>query len=99
MTTRTLKRKVIDLGEKIRSQVKDSIRDFLPDAEGIFIKFVQDFDSRDFIKSMEKRIQIDIDENVFTFESSLSEDDSDLIKLLGDKLFKIFNAGFWAFPG
>lgn len=91
LTTRTLKRSVIDLGKAIQSRVRVSIREFLLDAEDIFIRFVQDFDSRDFMKSMEKGIQIEIDKNVFMFDTSSDEEDFDWKDFFGNILFNFFN--------
>jgi len=93
LVTRTLKRLVENLNTEAQSKVKSTIREFLQEAEDILMRYVTDFDSMDFIKGIERKIQLDIDNReMFKFENSSDDDeDYDWKKLLGTVLFNFCN--------
>lgn len=71
LLTRTLKRKVEELGYKAKKIIKGSCNEFMDDAEDILLRYTTDFDSRAFIKGIEKRIELDIqDESMFKMDNS-----------------------------
>lgn len=75
LVTRTLKRLVINLDEEAKRKVKNCVNDFFADAEEILMKYVPDFDSRDFIKAISQKIDIEIeDDGMFTFDNNLEEE-------------------------
>lgn len=75
LVTRTLKRLVINLDEEAKRKVKNCVNDFFADAEEILMRYVPDFDSRDFIKAISQKIDIEIeDDGMFTFDNNLEEE-------------------------
>lgn len=75
LVTRTLKRLVINLDEEAKRKVKYCVNDFFADAEEILMKYVPDFDSKDFIKAISQKIDIEIeDDGMFTFDNNLEEE-------------------------
>lgn len=61
LKTRTLIREFEDLGEVAKKMIKRSISDFLNDIEVILMKYLPDFEWRDYIRSINSKIQFDID--------------------------------------
>lgn len=94
LKTRKLKRSTIDLADEGRKKVKRNVADFFADAENLLMRYLPDFDSRYFVKSIQNKINMDIeDKDLFAYNnSSDSEDDSGLLKMLG-KLVNDFMTG------
>jgi predicted GTPase len=83
LKTRTLKRDVESIGDAAKNKMKSSVSDFFNDAEDILMRYIPDFDSRDFIKSVEKDLNMDIeDQSVFAYSNDGEENG------LWDVLFK-----------
>lgn len=75
LVTRTLKRAVENLDEEAKRKVKSCVNDFFADAEDVLMRYVPEFDSRDFIKSIDKKIDSDIEDNgMFSFDNGTSEE-------------------------
>ena len=75
LVTRTLKRAVENLDEEAKRKVKSSVNDFFADAEDILMRYVPDFDSRDFIKSISKKVDTEIeDDGMFSFDNCSEEE-------------------------
>lgn len=93
LVTRTLKRSVEKLNTEAQSKVKKTVREFLQDAEDILMRYVTDFDPRDFIKGVERNIQLDIeDREMFKLDNSSDDEENCSWKaLLGTVLFNFFN--------
>ena len=67
LITRTLKREVESLSDMARSKVKDCLTEFLNNVDDILFSNIPDFDSRDFLKSVSKEIQMELqNEDMFT---------------------------------
>lgn len=74
LVTRTLKRLVLNLDEEAKRKVKNCVNDFFADAEEILMRYVPDFDSRDFIKDISQKIDVEIEDNeMFTFDNNVEE--------------------------
>lgn len=74
LVTRTLKRLVLNLDEEAKRKVKNCVNDFFADAEEILMRYVPDFDSRDFIKAISQKIDVEIEDNeMFTFDNNVEE--------------------------
>lgn len=74
LVTRTLKRIVLNLDEEAKRKVKNCVNDFFADAEEILMRYVPDFDSRDFIKDISQKIDVEIEDNeMFTFDNNVEE--------------------------
>ncbi|MDO4757579.1 MAG: dynamin family protein, partial [Parabacteroides sp.] len=85
LITRKLKRSTQNLAEEGRKKVKRSIADFFADAEDLLMRYLPDFNSRDFVKSTQNKIQMDIEGgDLFSYaNSSDSNDDSSLLEMFG----------------
>lgn len=85
LITRKLKRSTQNLAEEGRKKVKRSIADFFADAEDLLMRYLPDFNSRDFVKSTQNKIQMDIEDgDLFSYaNSSDSNDDSSLLEMFG----------------
>lgn len=71
LITRDLKRASMNLAEDGKRKIKRSIGDFFADAEDILMKFLPEFDSRDFIKSTQNKVQMDMDSSdLFSIDNS-----------------------------
>ena len=74
LVTRTLKRLVLNLDEEAKRKVKNCVNDFFADAEEILMRYVPDFDSRDFIKAISQKIDVEVEDNeMFTFDNNVEE--------------------------
>lgn len=72
--TRTSKRLVEQLGTQIKGKLKATTRDFFTDATDIISRFVPDVDSREFVKEVERQINLQIeDESIFSASNSEEE--------------------------
>lgn len=73
LVTRKLKRASENLADEGKKKIKRSIGDFFSDAEDLLMRFIPDFDSRDFVKSTQNKIQMDMDSSdLFAFDNGAS---------------------------
>ena len=86
LITRKLKRSTQNLAEEGRKKVKRNIADFFADVEDLLMKYLPEFDSREFVKSTQNKIQMEIEDgDLFSYDnSSGSKDDSGLLEMFGD---------------
>lgn len=91
LVNRDLKRKMKNLQDEGRRKFLSSIQDFFTDAEDILLKYLPDIDTRDFIKDLQGKIKLDLD-NVSLFSKD-GEDvtDADWLDIIGGFLDKFFN--------
>ena len=72
--TRTSKRLVEQLATRMKGKLKATTRDFFTDATDIITRFVPDIDSREFVKEVERQINLQIeDESIFCANGSNDE--------------------------
>ena len=92
MVKRDIKRKMKNLQDEGRRQFLSSIQDFFTDAEDILLKYLPDIDTGDFIKDLQGKIKLDLD-NVSLFSKD-GEDVSDAgwLDIIGDILGNFFNS-------
>ncbi|MBQ0074184.1 MAG: dynamin family protein [Prevotella sp.] len=91
LITRTLKRDAEEIGNTAKSKIKSTVTEFFGDAEDVLMRYIPDFNSRDFIKEVDKEITLDIeDESVFSFDSSHDEDYG-----VGDWILDVLNGASW----
>lgn len=77
LNTRTLKRMVENISQTTKSKVKTSVQSFFDDAEDILMRYVDHVDTREFVKKVENKINIDIENGeLFSWDNS-SEDNDD----------------------
>ena len=93
LVTRTLKRAVENLDEEAKRKVKSCVNDFFADAEDILMRYVPEFDSRDFIKAIGKKIDTEIeDDGMFSFDNgSGEEEDASVMDILLAGAFGFLN--------
>ena len=76
LITRTLKRDVEDIGREAKGKIRDHASDFFGEVEDVLMRYVEDFDSRDFVKSIDKEIVMDIeDSDVFSYANDEAGED------------------------
>lgn len=91
LVNRDVKRKMKNLQEEGRRKFTSSIQDFSTDAEDILLKYLPDIDTQDFIKDLQGKIKLDM-ENVSLFSKD-GEDvtDADWLDIIGGFLDEFFN--------
>ena len=92
LVTRTLKRAVESLDEEAKRKVKSCVNDFFADAEDILMRNVPEFDSRDFIKSISKKVDTEIeDDGMFSFDNNSDEEDASVMDIILAGAFSFLN--------
>lgn len=77
LTTRTLKRMVENISQTTKSKVKTSVQSFFDDAEDILMRYVDHIDTREFVKKVENKINIDIENGeLFSWDNTSDEEES-----------------------
>lgn len=72
--TRTTRRLVEQLADDMKRKLKTTTRDFFTEAEEVISRFVPDIDSREFVKEVERQINLQIeDESIFCANGSDEE--------------------------
>ena len=91
LVNRDMKRKMKNLQDEGRRKFMSSIQDFFTDAEDILLKYLPDIDTRDFIKDLQGKIKLDLD-NVSLFSKGGEEvTDADWLDIIGGILDKFFD--------
>ena len=86
LVNRDVKRKMKNLQDEGRRKFLSSIQDFFTDAEDILLKYLPDIDTRDFIKDLQGKIKLDLD-NVSLFSKGGEEvTDADWLDIIGGLL-------------
>lgn len=76
LKTRKLKRATENISIDCERKIKRSIEGFFSDTEDILLKYIPDFDNRDFVKSTQRKINMEMEaSNLF----SLANDDEEQI--------------------
>jgi len=91
LVNRDVKRKMKNLQDEGRRKFTSSIQDFFTDAEDFLLKYLPDIDTQDFIKDLQGKIKLDM-ENVSLFSKD-GEDvtDADWLDIIGGFLDEFFN--------
>ena len=88
---RDVKRKMKNLQDEGRRKFLSSIQDFFTDAEDILLKYLPDIDTRDFIKDLQGKIKLDM-ENVSLFSKEGEEvTDAGWLDIIGGILGGFFD--------
>ena len=70
LVKRKLKRATENLAEEGKKKIKRSIGEFFSDAEDLLMRYLPDFDSRDFVKSTRNSIQMNMESSeLFSYDS------------------------------
>lgn len=74
LPTRKLKRATENLADEGKRKIIRCTEDFFADAEDLLMRYLPDFDSRAFVKSIKNSVQMDLaDNDLFVFESGCDE--------------------------
>lgn len=85
LVTRDLKRAVENLNADGKKKIERSIGDFFDDAQDLLMRYLPDFDSRDFVKSMKNKIQMDMESSdLFNVDQSTDESGSGFEEFIRD---------------
>lgn len=91
LVNRDMKRKMKNLQDEGRRKFMSSIQDFFTDAEDILLKYLPDIDTRDFIKELQGKIKLDMD-NVSLFSKEGEEvTDAGWLDIIGGVLGNFIN--------
>lgn len=91
LVNRDVKRKMKNLQDEGRRKFLSSIQDFFTDAEDILLKYLPDIDTRDFIKDLQGKIKLDM-ENVSLFSKEGEEvTDAGWLDIIGGILGGFFD--------
>lgn len=91
LVNRDMKRKMKNLQDEGRRKFMSSIQDFFTDAEDLLLKFLPDIDTRDFIKDLQGKIELDL-KNVSLFSKDGEEvTDAGWLDIIGGFLDEFFN--------
>lgn len=85
LKTRKLKRATENISVDCERKIKRSIEEFFSDTEDILLKYIPDFDNRDFVKSTQREINMEMEASDLF---SLANDDEEQITL--SDIFKVF---------
>lgn len=90
LVTRTLKREVLKLSDDVCDKVKKNVREFLADVENDILRIpdIESTDCDDFMKRLNNKLEISIDDDMFKYGSSDEENDNEG---LGDYVFAALN--------
>ena len=99
LVNRDMKRKMKNLQDEGRRKFLSSIQDFFTDAEDILLKYLPDIDTRDFIKDLQGKIKLDLD-NVSLFSKEGEEvTDAGWLDIIGDLLGSFINGMSFGLAG
>ena len=80
--TRKLKQATENLAEDGKIKINHKIEDFFYDVEELLVRFLPEFDSKEFVRSIQNKVKMDIESNdLFSFDDG-SEEDSLVFYLL-----------------
>lgn len=96
LVTRQLKRATAEIAEDGKNKIKRIIDVFFADAGDFLMCCLPDFDSRDFVKSIQNKIQMDTESSdLFSFGAATDEPDYGL----GDMVWDLLNGASWGLLG
>lgn len=100
LVQRTLKRIFESICSDAKRELTSSVRSFCEETEDVLLRFIDDFDARDFVKSIEKRVAFEVDnKNLFSVdtEDSSADDEVTFLGVVGNVIAAPFKLYFGAF--
>lgn len=92
LITRHLKRATENLAKEGKTKIERSMNEFFADAEDLLMKYLPDFKSREFVKSTQNNIPLDMEaSDLFSIKSGTDEPDYGF----GDMVWEILNGASW----
>lgn len=96
LVTRQLKRATAEIAEDGKKKIKRSIDVFFADAGDLLMRYLPDFDLKDFVKSTQNKIQMDTESSdLFSLGAATDEPDYGL----GDMVWDLLNGASWGLLG
>lgn len=87
LATRKLKRSVEALADSAKRAIDTVVSEFFTDAGDILLRFLPEFDSRDFVKGVQRQIEVEIeDRDLFSVDNTSSDDEYGVLDWIGDFL-------------
>lgn len=84
LVQRNLKRVFENICSESKRVLMSSVRSFCEDAEEILLRFLEDFDARDFVKTIERKVEFEIDNRgLFSVETDEPSSEADEITFAG----------------
>lgn len=96
---RTLKRIFERICSDAKRELTSCVRSFCEETEDVLLRYIDDFDARDFVKSIEKKVSFDVDNRgLFSIgsEDSSSDDEETFLGFVGDVIAAPFKMYFSA---
>lgn len=79
LVQRTLKRIFENICSDAKRELTSSVRSFCEETEDVLLRFIDDFDARDFVKSIEKRVAFEVDsKSLFSVDTDDSSSDDEI---------------------
>lgn len=100
LVQRTLKRIFESICSDSKRELTSSVRSFCEETEDVLLRFIDDFDARDFVKSIEKRVAFEVDnKSLFSVDTddSSSDDEVSFLGFVGRAIAAPFKLYFNAF--
>lgn len=100
LVQRTLKRIFESICSDAKRELTSSVRSFCEETEDVLLRFIDDFDARDFVKSIEKRVAFEVDnKSLFSVDTddSSSDDEVSFLGFVGGVIAAPFKLYFGAF--
>lgn len=82
LTTRTLKRSVSNIASSAKRSVDRCVSEFFSETEGILMKYLPDFESRTFIKDVQRKVDIEVEDGDLFKYSSRGKEEGFIDRLL-----------------
>ncbi len=79
LISRDLKRAIEGMGQSAETKTKNTVRDFMTEAEEVLMKFLPEIDSEEVIRGISSSVDLSIDDaDLFKFGSQDGDDDDDI---------------------
>lgn len=99
LCTRNLKRASENLATDGKKKIQQNIADFFNDAEELLMRYLPEFDSREFVKSTQQKIHMDMEEtDLFSFSEADGNEDYGWLNVFGEVVNGILTGatfGIW----
>lgn len=97
---RSLKRIFENICTDAKRELMSCVRTFCEETEEVLIRFIDDFDARDFVKSIEKKVEFEVDNNglfsIASEDNSSDDDEETFLGLVGAMIAAPFKVYFGA---
>ncbi len=100
LLTRDLKREALNLADEGKHKIDISIGEFFNDVEDLLMRNIPEFDTREFVKSTRKKVNMEMESSdLFSFDNTEEEEEFSWVGLFGtviDNFLTGYTFGGWA---